>query len=162
MLSPRRTKFRKQQRGRMRGQATRGNAINFGEFALQAQEPAWITSRQIEASRRAMNRYIRRGGKIWIRIFPDKPVTMRPAETRMGSGKGNPEFWVAVVKPGRILFEIGGVPEEIAREAMRLAAYKLPIKTKFIVRDLEVAAVDSPDEVASDNAAVATVVAEGG
>jgi large subunit ribosomal protein L16 len=146
----------------MRGQATRGNAINFGEFALQAQEPAWITSRQIEASRRAMNRYIRRGGKIWIRIFPDKPVTMRPAETRMGSGKGNPEFWVAVVKPGRILFEIGGVPEEIAREAMRLAAYKLPIKTKFIVRDLEVAAVDSPDEVASDNAAVATVVAEGG
>ncbi len=162
MLSPRRTKFRKQQRGRMRGQATRGNAINFGEFALQAQEPAWITSRQIEASRRAMNRYIRRGGKIWIRIFPDKPVTMRPAETRMGSGKGNPEFWVAVVKPGRILFEIGGVPEEIAREAMRLAAYKLPIKTKFIVRDLEIAAVDSPDEVASDDAAVATVVAEGG
>ncbi len=137
MLSPRRTKFRKQQRGRMRGQATRGNAINFGEFALQAQEPAWITSRQIEASRRAMNRYIRRGGKIWIRIFPDKPVTMRPAETRMGSGKGNPEFWVAVVKPGRILFEIGGVPEETAREAMRLAAYKLPIKTKFIIREAE-------------------------
>jgi large subunit ribosomal protein L16 len=121
----------------MRGQATRGNAINFGEFALQAQEPAWITSRQIEASRRAMNRYIRRGGKIWIRIFPDKPVTMRPAETRMGSGKGNPEFWVAVVKPGRILFEIGGVPEETAREAMRLAAYKLPIKTKFIIREAE-------------------------
>ncbi len=160
MLSPRRTKFRKQQRGRMRGQATRGSAINFGEFALQAQEPAWITSRQIEASRRAMNRYIRRGGKIWIRIFPDKPVTMRPAETRMGSGKGNPEFWVAVVKPGRVLFEIGGVPEEIAREAMRLAAYKLPIKTKFIVRETEVVTVDASDEVASDDA-VATVVGEG-
>jgi large subunit ribosomal protein L16 len=134
MLSPKRTKFRKQQRGRMEGLAHRGSSLNFGDFALQAQEPCWITSRQIEASRRAMTRYIRRGGKIWIRIFPDKPVTMRPAETRMGSGKGNPEFWVAVVKPGRILFEIAGVSEEIAREAMRLAAYKLPIKTKFIVR----------------------------
>ncbi len=134
MLSPRRTKFRKQQRGRMEGLASRGSTLNFGDFALQAQEPAWITSRQIEASRRAMTRYIRRGGQIWIRIFPDKPVTMRPAETRMGSGKGSPEFWVAVVKPGRIMFEIGGVSEEIAREAMRLAAYKLPIKTKFIVR----------------------------
>jgi large subunit ribosomal protein L16 len=134
MLSPRRTKFRKQQRGRMEGLATRGSTLNFGEYALQAQEPAWITARQIEASRRAMTRYIRRGGKIWIRIFPDKPITMRPAETRMGSGKGSPEFWVAVVKPGRILFEIGGVTEEIAREAMRLADYKLPIKTKFIVR----------------------------
>ena len=134
MLSPRRTKFRKQQRGRMQGLASRGCNLNFGDFGLQAQEPSWITSRQIEASRRAMTRYIRRGGKIWIRIFPDKPVTMRPAETRMGSGKGNPEFWVAVVKPGRILFEIAGVSEEIAREAMRLAAYKLPIKTKFIVR----------------------------
>jgi large subunit ribosomal protein L16 len=134
MLSPRRTKFRKQQRGRMEGLASRGSTLNFGDFALQAQEPAWITSRQIEASRRAMTRYIRRGGQIWIRIFPDKPVTMRPAETRMGSGKGSPEFWVAVVKPGRILFEIGGVSEEIAREAMRLADTKLPIKTKFIVR----------------------------
>ncbi|MEH1874448.1 50S ribosomal protein L16 [Nostoc sp.] len=134
MLSPRRTKFRKQQRGRMEGLASRGSTLNFGDFALQAQEPAWITSRQIEASRRAMTRYIRRGGQIWIRIFPDKPVTMRAAETRMGSGKGNPEFWVAVVKPGRILFEIGGVSEEIAREAMRLASFKLPIKTKFIVR----------------------------
>ncbi|MBD2167068.1 50S ribosomal protein L16 [Calothrix membranacea FACHB-236] len=134
MLSPRRTKFRKQQRGRMEGLAHRGSTLNFGDFALQAQEPAWITSRQIEASRRAMTRYIRRGGQIWIRIFPDKPVTMRAAETRMGSGKGNPEFWVAVVKPGRILFEIAGVSEEVAREAMRLAAYKLPIKTKFIVR----------------------------
>ena len=134
MLSPRRTKFRKQQRGRMQGVATRGSSLNFGDYALQALEPCWITSRQIEASRRAMNRYIRRGGEIWIRIFPDKPVTMRPAETRMGSGKGSPEFWVAVVKPGRILFEIGGVPEATAREAMRLAAYKLPIKTKFISR----------------------------
>jgi large subunit ribosomal protein L16 len=134
MLSPRRTKFRKQQRGRMEGLASRGSTLNFGDFGLQAQEPSWITSRQIEASRRAMTRYIRRGGKIWIRIFPDKPITMRPAETRMGSGKGNPEFWVAVVKPGRIMFEIAGVTEEIAREAMRLANAKLPIKTKFIVR----------------------------
>lgn len=135
MLSPRRTKFRKQQRGRMRGQATRGNNINFGDFALQALEPSWITSRQIEAARRAMTRYIRRGGKIWIRVFPDKPVTMRPAETRMGSGKGAPEYWVAVVKPGRIMFEIAGVPEEVAREAMRLASFKLPIKTKFLARE---------------------------
>ena len=134
MLSPKRTKFRKQHRGRMRGLATRGCNINFGDFALQAQEPSWITSRQIEASRRAMTRYIRRGGKIWIRVFPDKPVTMRPAETRMGSGKGNPEYWVAVVKPGRIMFEIAGVAEETAREAMRLASHKLPIKTKFISR----------------------------
>ncbi|MGC9525554.1 MAG: 50S ribosomal protein L16 [Limnospira sp.] len=137
MLSPRRTKFRKQQRGRMRGQATRGNEINFGDFALQALEPSWITSRQIEAARRAMTRYIRRGGKIWIRVFPDKPVTMRPAETRMGSGKGAPEYWVAVVKPGRIMFEIAGVPENVAREAMRLASFKLPIKTKFLARETE-------------------------
>ena len=134
MLSPRRTKFRKQQRGRMEGLSTKGSTLNFGEFGLQAQEPAWITSRQIEASRRAMTRYIRRGGKIWIRIFPDKPVTMRPAETRMGSGKGSPEFWVAVVKPGRILFEIAGVTEATAREAMRLASHKLPIQTKFVMR----------------------------
>ena len=133
MLSPKRTKFRKQQRGRMRGVATRGNKISFGQFALQAQDCGWVTSRQIEASR-AMTRYVKRGGQIWIRIFPDKPVTMRPAETRMGSGKGNPEFWVAVVKPGRILFEMGGdeITEEIAKEAMRLAQYKLPVKTKFI------------------------------
>lgn len=134
MLSPRRTKFRKQQRGRMRGLATRGSQLNFGDFGLQALEPTWITSRQIEASRRAMTRYIRRGGQIWIRIFPDKPVTARAAETRMGSGKGAPEYWVAVVKPGRIMFEIAGVSEETAREAMRLAQYKLPIKTKFITR----------------------------
>jgi large subunit ribosomal protein L16 len=139
MLSPRRVTFRKQQRGRMRGIATRGNTIAFGTFALQAQECGWITSRQIEASRRAMTRYTKRGGKIWIRIFPDKPVTMRAAETRMGSGKGNPEFWVAVIKPGRILFEIGGpeITEETAKEAMRLAQYKLPVKTKFIVKDDE-------------------------
>ncbi|WP_413166632.1 50S ribosomal protein L16 [Capilliphycus salinus ALCB114379] len=137
MLSPKRTKFRKQQRGRMKGQATRGNTITFGEYALQALEPSWITSRQIEAARRAMTRYIRRGGKIWIRIFPDKPITMRPAETRMGSGKGAPEYWVAVVKPGRIMFELAGVSEEIAREAMRLAAFKLPIKTKFIIKQQE-------------------------
>ena len=135
MLSPKRTKFRKQQRGRMRGNANSGNKISFGLYALQALEPSWITSRQIEAARRAMTRYIRRGGKIWIRVFPDKPVTMRAAETRMGSGKGAPEYWVAVVKPGRVMFELGGVAEEIAREAMRLASFKLPIKTKFIVRE---------------------------
>ncbi|WP_198805406.1 50S ribosomal protein L16 [Leptolyngbya sp. BL0902] len=135
MLSPKRTKFRKHHRGRMRGMAQRGSDISFGDFALQATEPCWLTSRQIEAARRAMTRYVRRGGKIWIRVFPDKPVTMRPAETRMGSGKGNPEYWVAVVKPGRIVFEIAGVPEATAREAMRLAAFKLPFKTKFIVRD---------------------------
>jgi large subunit ribosomal protein L16 len=118
----------------MRGLATAGNEINFGEFALQALEPSWITARQIEASRRAMTRYIRRGGKIWIRIFPDKPITMRPAETRMGSGKGNPEFWVARVKPGRIMFEVDGVARKVAEEAFELAAAKLPIKTKFIAR----------------------------
>ncbi len=135
MLSPRRTKYRKQHRGRMRGMAYRGSTLNFGDFALQATEPSWITARQIEAARRAMTRYVKRGGKIWIRIFPDKPVTMRPAETRMGSGKGSPEFWVAVVKPGRIMFEMAGVPENVAKEAMRLAAQKLPIKTKFVTRD---------------------------
>ncbi|MEL6788353.1 MAG: 50S ribosomal protein L16 [Cyanobacteria bacterium J06607_15] len=135
MLSPRRTKYRKQHRGRMRGMAYRGSTLNFGDYALQAIEPSWITARQIEAARRAMTRYVKRGGKIWIRIFPDKPVTMRPAETRMGSGKGSPEFWVAVVKPGRIMFEMAGVPEEVAKEAMRLAAQKLPIKTKFVTRD---------------------------
>lgn len=119
----------------MRGMAYRGSTLNFGDYALQATEPSWITSRQIEAARRAMTRYVKRGGKIWIRIFPDKPVTMRPAETRMGSGKGSPEFWVAVVKPGRIMFEMAGVPEPVAKEAMRLAAQKLPIKTKFITRN---------------------------
>lgn len=118
----------------MRGLAKGGTTLNFGDYALQAIEPCWITARQIEAARRAMTRYVRRGGKIWIRIFPDKPVTMRPAETRMGSGKGSPEFWVAVVKPGRLMFEMSGVTEEVAREAMRLAAQKLPIKTKFVTR----------------------------
>lgn len=118
----------------MKGLAKGGTTLNFGDFALQALEPSWITSRQIEAARRAMTRYVRRGGKIWIRVFPDKPVTMRPAETRMGSGKGSPEFWVAVVKPGRIMFEMAGVSEEVAREAMRLASQKLPIKTKFVMR----------------------------
>ncbi|MGK7909288.1 MAG: 50S ribosomal protein L16 [Synechococcus sp.] len=145
MLSPKRTKFRKQQRGRMRGKATRGNTISFGEFGLVSTEPSWITSRQIEAARRAMTRSVRRGGKIWIRIFPDKPVTMRAAETRMGSGKGNPEFWVAVVKPGRVMFEMGGVSEPVAREAMRLAAQKLPVKTRFLARAAsESAASDAP------------------
>ena len=134
MLSPKRTKHRKQHRGRKRGVATRGNTIAFGDFALQVLEPSWITSRQIEAGRRAITRYARRGGKLWIRIFPDKPVTMRPAETRMGSGKGSPEFWVAVVKPGKIIYELKGVPETVAREAMRIASYKMPIKTQFITR----------------------------
>jgi large subunit ribosomal protein L16 len=121
----------------MKGLATRGNELNFGDFGLQAIEPSWITSRQIEAGRRAMVRYIRRGGKIWIRIFPDKPVTARPAETRMGSGKGAPEYWVAVVKPGRMMYEIAGVTEEIAREALRLASHKMPIKTKTVVRPIQ-------------------------
>ena len=134
MLMPKRTKYRKQQRGRMRGKAKGGTAVDFGEFGLKALEPAWLTNRQIEAARVALTRHIKRGGKIWIRIFPDKPVTKKPAETRMGKGKGAPEYWVAVVKPGRILFEIEGVAEPLAREAFRLAANKLPIKTKFITR----------------------------
>ncbi|NLY86623.1 MAG: 50S ribosomal protein L16 [Tissierellia bacterium] len=135
MLMPKRVKYRRVHRGRMKGKATRGNTITYGEYGLQALEPAWITSNQIEAARRAMTRYVRRGGNIWIKIFPDKPVTEKPAETRMGAGKGAPEYWVAVVKPGRILFEMGGVSEEDAREAMRLAAHKLPIKTKFVARE---------------------------
>lgn len=134
MLMPKRVKRRRVHRGRMKGQATRGNTITYGEYAIQALEPAWITSNQIEAARVAMTRYIKRGGKVWIKIFPDKPVTEKPAETRMGSGKGSPEYWVAVVKPGRILFEVAGVSEELAREAMRLAMHKLPIKTKFVTR----------------------------
>ncbi|MFA5523685.1 MAG: 50S ribosomal protein L16 [Tissierellales bacterium] len=134
MLMPKRVKRRRVQRGRMTGIATRGNKISYGEFGLQALEPAWITSNQIEAARRAMTRYVKRGGKIWIKVFPDKPVTQKPAETRMGSGKGSPEYWVAVVKPGRVLFEMAGIPEDTAREAMRLAAHKLPIKTKFVTR----------------------------
>ena len=135
MLQPRRVKHRKHHRGRMKGKATSGNVVSFGEFGLQSQAPAWIDSRQIEAARRAMTHEMRRGGKVWIRIFPDKPVTAKPAETRMGSGKGNPEKWVAVVKPNRVLFEIAGVPEEVAREALRLAAHKLPIPTKVVQRD---------------------------
>ncbi len=135
MLQPRRVKHRKHHRGRMKGKATSGNVVSFGDFGLQAQAPAWIDSRQIEAARRAMTHEMRRGGKVWIRIFPDKPVTAKPAETRMGSGKGNPEKWVAVVKPNRVLFEIAGVPEEVAREALRLAAHKLPIPTKVVQRD---------------------------
>jgi len=134
MLMPKRVKYRKQQRGRMKGKAVRGSSIAFGQYALKALEPHWITSRQIEAARIAMTRYIKRGGKVWIRVFPDKPVTQKPAETRMGKGKGAPEYWVAVVKPGRIMFEIEGVSEAIAKEAMRLAAHKLPIKTKFVSR----------------------------
>lgn len=134
MLMPKRVKYRKQHRGRRTGKAWRGSKISFGQFGLKTLDDAWLTSRQIEAARIAMTRYIRRGGKIWIRIFPHKPVTKKPAETRMGSGKGAPELWVAVVKPGRILFEMEGVDEETAREAMRLAAHKLPVKTKFVVR----------------------------
>jgi len=137
MLLPKRVKYRKVQRGRMKGKAYRGNTVSNGQFGLQALEPSWITSNQIEAARIAMTRYIKRGGQVWIKIFPDKPITEKPAETRMGSGKGSPEYWVAVVKPGRVMFEIAGVPEETAREAMRLAMHKLPIKCKFVVREEE-------------------------
>lgn len=135
MLVPKRVKHRKQQRGSMRGNAKGGTTVAFGEYGLQALEPAWITNRQIEAARIAMTRYIKRGGKVWIKIFPDKPVTQKPLEVRMGSGKGSPEYWVAVVKPGKIMFELAGVPEEVAREAMRLAMHKLPIKCKFVKRE---------------------------
>ena len=134
MLMPKRVKHRKQQRGRMRGMAQRGSTLNFGEYGLQAMEPAWITNRQLEAARVAMTRFIKRGGKVWMRVFPDKPVTVKPAETRMGKGKGAPEYWVAVVKPGRILYEMEGVAPDIAREAIRLAQSKLPIKTRFVSR----------------------------
>ena len=135
MLLPKRVKYRRVQRGRLTGKALRGNTISNGEYGLQALEPAWITSNQIEAARIAMTRYTKRGGQVWIKIFPDKPVTQKPAETRMGSGKGSPEYWVAVVKPGRVMFEIAGVPEDVAREALRLAQHKLPIKTKIIARE---------------------------
>ena len=134
MLMPRKIKFRKQHRGRRTGLASRGSTISFGQYALQALEPAWITSRHIEAGRIAMTRHVRRGGNVWIRIFPDKPVSKKPAETRMGKGKGGPEFWVAVVKPGRILYEMDGVAEDVAREAMRLASHKLPIATRFLTK----------------------------
>ena len=135
MLAPKRVKYRKQMKGRMRGQANRGNYVAFGDYGLQATEPGWVTNRQIEAARTAMTRHIKRGGKVWIRIFPDKPVTKKPAETRMGTGKGNPEMWVAVVKPGRVMFEMEGVPEELAREAFALAAAKLPVKSKVVLRE---------------------------
>ena len=135
MLMPKRVKYRKAQRGNMRGKAYRGSTLAFGEFGLKALEPGWITNRQIEAARVAITRHIRRGGKVWINIFPDKPYTKKPAETRMGSGKGNPEGWVAVVKPGRVMFELSGVSEDLAREAMRLAGHKLPVRTKFVMRE---------------------------
>ena len=138
MLMPKRTKYRRVHRGRLKGKAMRGNTLAYGDYGLVATEPAWITARQIEAARIAMTRYIKRGGKVWIKIFPDKPITEKPAETRMGSGKGSPEYWVAVVKPGRVMFEMDGVAEEVAREAMRLAGHKLPIKTKFVVKNEEV------------------------
>jgi large subunit ribosomal protein L16 len=141
MLLPKRVKHRKQFRGRMKGKALRGNTVSHGDYGLVALEPAWITNRQIEAARIAMTRYIKRGGKVWIKIFPDKPITAKPAETRMGSGKGSTEYWVAVVKPGRVMFEMNGVTESDAREAMRLAAHKLPIKTKFVKRVLAVGEV---------------------
>ena len=137
MLLPKRVKYRRGHRGRLTGKAMRGNTVTYGDYGLQATEPAWISSRQIEAARIAMTRYIKRGGQVWIKIFPDKPITQKPAETRMGSGKGSPEYWVAVVKPGRVMFEIGGVSEELAREAFRLASHKLPIKTKFVVKEKE-------------------------
>ena len=135
MLLPKRVKYRRVQRGRLKGKATRGNQVNYGEYGLVALEPAWITSNQIEAARVAMTRYIKRGGQVWIKIFPDKPITEKPAETRMGSGKGSPEYWVAVVKPGRVMFEIAGVDRELAAEAMRLASNKLPIKCKFVTKE---------------------------
>ena len=135
MLLPKRVKYRRVHRGRMTGKATRGNTLAYGQFGLQATEPGWITSNQIEAARIAMTRHTKRGGQVWIKIFPDKPVTKKPAETRMGSGKGSPEYWVAVVKPGRVMFEIAGVSEEVAREALRLASYKLPVKCKFVKRE---------------------------
>ena len=137
MLMPKRVKYRRMQRGRMTGKATRGNTVAYGEWGLVAEEPGWIKSNQIEAARIAMTRYTKRGGQVWIKIFPDKSVTMRAADSRMGSGKGNPEYWVAVVKPGRVMFEIAGVPEDVAREALRLASHKLPIKTKVIARTEE-------------------------
>ena len=135
MLLPKRVKYRRVHRGRTKGVATRGNKITYGDYGIVALEPGWIKSNQIEAARIAMTRYVKRGGKVWIKIFPDKPVTKKPAEVRMGSGKGSPEYWVAVVKPGRVMFELGGVPEETAREALRLAAMKLPIKTKFVTKE---------------------------
>ncbi|TFG46234.1 MAG: 50S ribosomal protein L16 [Dehalococcoidia bacterium] len=142
MQQPKRVKYRKSHKGHRHGEAQSGNKVDFGDFGMQATSTAWVTSRQIEAARRAMTRYIKRGGKVWIRIFPDHPVTKKPAETRMGSGKGSPDHWIAVVKRGRMMFEMGGVPEDIAREAMRLASHKLPVQTKFVVKEVEAAAVE--------------------
>ena len=145
MLMPKRVKYRRQQRGRLTGRAYRGNTLTYGCYGLVAEEPAWITSNQIEAARIAMTRYTKRGGNVWIKIFPDKPVTEKPAETRMGSGKGSPEYWVAVVKPGRIMFEMDGVSEEVAREAMRLASHKLPVKCKFVKKEVVAAAPETAE-----------------
>lgn len=149
MLMPKRTKYRKMMKGRMDGKAYRGSSIAFGEFALQALEPAWVSSRQIEAARRSITNYLKRGGKVWIRIFPDKPVTQKPAETRMGSGKGNPEYWVAVVKPGRIMFEVAGVPAERAEEALKRAAMKMPMDCRFVVKQTVGTAVTEDEEDAA-------------
>ena len=160
MLMPKRVKRRKQHRGRRAGKASGGTVVTFGEFGLQALESCWMTANQIEAARIAMNRYVRRSGKIWIRIFPDKPFTKKPAETRMGSGKGAPEGWVAVIKPGRILFEMGGVSEELAREAMRLASHKLPIETKFVKRETPTAAVLAAEEDVEEEETTPAAVAE--
>jgi len=157
MLMPKRVKYRKVHRGRRKGPANRGNEISFGDFGLVAEEPAWIDSKQIEAARRAITHYIKRGGQVWIRIFPDKPVTAKPAETRMGSGKGAPEHWVAVVKPGRILFEVGGVKEDVAKQALRLASFKLPIQTRFVARAEAPAEAGSEAEVTSEAPAAAPV-----
>ncbi len=151
MLMPKRVKRRKQFRGRMKGAAHRGNTVTYGDFGIQAMEPSWITSNQIEAARIAMTRYIKRGGQVWIKIFPDKPVTEKPAETRMGSGKGSPEYWVAVVKPGRVMFEIGGIPEETAREALRLAIHKLPIKCKIIAKETAAANQETDGDGSENN-----------
>jgi large subunit ribosomal protein L16 len=149
MLMPKRTKYRKMMKGRMAGKAYRGSSIAFGEYALQALEPAWVSSRQIEAARRSITNYLKRGGKVWIRIFPDKPVTQKPAETRMGSGKGNPEYWVAVVKPGRIMFEIAGVPQERAEEALKRAAMKMPMDCRFVAKQVVGTAVTENEEDAA-------------
>ena len=145
-VMPKRTKYRKMQKGRMRGKASRGTVVSDGEYGLQALEAGWITANQIEATRIAMTRFIKRGGKVWIKIFPDKPITKKPAETRMGSGKGNPEYWVAVVKPGRVMFEIAGIPEETAKEALRLAMHKLPVKTKIISKETEMGGDNDEDK----------------
>ena len=161
MLQPKRVRRRKQQRGRMKGRALRGNTITYGDYGLMAMEPSWITGNQIEAARIAMTRYSKRGGKVWIKIFPDKPISKKPAETRMGSGKGSPEYWVAVVKPGRVMFEMSGVSEAVAREALRLASHKLPIKTKFVTRaDAGGQPVSEPDEAATSVSAAEPVIAE--